>query len=84
MADDDAKLIAAARGGDHGAFSDLVDRHQQALRAFLRRVCLDLNDVDDIAQETLIAAWTQLWRYRGGASLRTWLCAIAWRKARAS
>lgn len=79
---DDAALIAAARAGNQRAFAELIDQHQRALRAFLRRVCRNPNDVDDIAQETLIAAWTQLWRYRGSASVGTWLCAIAWRKAR--
>lgn len=84
MAANDEALIAAARAGDQRAFADLIDKHQQKLRAFLRRVCRNSNDVDDIAQETLIAAWTQLWRYRGRANLSTWLCAIAWRKARDS
>jgi RNA polymerase sigma factor (sigma-70 family) len=77
---DDAELVAAARRGEPGAFRAIVGDHQQAVRSFLRRVLDNPADADDIAQETFLAAWTGLWRYRGGASLRSWLCAIAWKK----
>jgi RNA polymerase sigma-70 factor (ECF subfamily) len=76
----DAELVAAARRGAPGAFRAIVDAHQQAVRSFLRRVLDNPNDAEDLAQETFLAAWTGLWRYRGGASLRSWLCAIAWKK----
>jgi DNA-directed RNA polymerase specialized sigma24 family protein len=32
----DAELVAAARSGSDAAFSRLVERHQAALRGFLR------------------------------------------------
>ncbi|MGA0601182.1 RNA polymerase sigma factor [Caulobacter sp. KR2-114] len=79
-ADGDADLAAAAALGSRPAFDRIVGRHQQAVRSFLRRLCGDAALADDLAQETFIAAWTGLWRYKGGASLRSWLCAIAWRK----
>jgi RNA polymerase sigma factor (sigma-70 family) len=78
--DADVELVAAARRGSPGAFRAIVDAHQQAVRGFLRRVLDNPADADDLAQETFLAAWTGLWRYRGGASLRSWLCAIAWNK----
>jgi len=76
----DAELVAAARRGEPAAFRAIVAAHQQAVRSFLRRVLDNPADADDLAQETFLAAWTGLWRYRGGASLRSWLCAIAWNK----
>lgn len=76
----DADLVAAARRGSQAAFRQLVERHQQAVRGFLRRACADAGDADDLAQETFLAAWSSLWNYRGGASFRSWLCAIAWKK----
>lgn len=76
----DAELVAAARLGSQSAFRAIVARHQQALRSFLRRVLADPADADDLAQETFLAAWSSLWLYRGQASLRSWLCAIAWKK----
>jgi RNA polymerase sigma-70 factor (ECF subfamily) len=76
----DAELVAAARRGSPAAFREIVARHQQAVRSFLRRVLDEAADADDLAQETFLAAWASLGRFRGGASLRSWLCAIAWNK----
>jgi RNA polymerase sigma-70 factor (ECF subfamily) len=80
MDEDDAALLAAVRDGSARAFNTLVDRHQQAVRTFLRRLTSH-GDADDIAQETFLAAWMQAGSYKGGASARSWLFAIAWRKA---
>lgn len=82
MTNSDQEQVAAAAGGSHLAFAQLVDAHQQAVRAFLRRLCRDPSEADDLAQETFVTAWQSLGRFRGDASLRSWLCAIAWRKAR--
>ena len=76
----DAELVEAAARGSPAAFREIVARHQQAVRSFLRRVLADQADADDLAQETFLDAWSGLWRFRGGASLRSWLCAIAWKK----
>jgi RNA polymerase sigma factor (sigma-70 family) len=81
MADDDASLIAAVRDGSERAFNTLIDRHQQALRVFLRGLAGHA-DADDIAQETFLAAWSQAGAFRGRSSVRAWLFAIAWRKAK--
>jgi RNA polymerase sigma-70 factor (ECF subfamily) len=81
MQEEDAALLAAVRERSERAFNRLVDRHQQAVRTFLRRV-VGRNDADDIAQETFLAVWTQAHSYRGGSAVRSWLFAIAWRKAK--
>lgn len=77
---DDA-LIIAVRDGSERAFNLLIDRHQQAVRGFLRGLTSPA-DADDIAQETFLAAWTKAHTFRGGSSVRAWLFAIAWRKAK--
>ena len=82
MADDDSALIDQIRDGSERAFNVLIDRHQQAVRGFLRRLLADPSEADDLAQETFMVAWTRPGSYRGDASVRSWLCAIAWRKAR--
>lgn len=79
-ADLDAGLVEAARRGSDLAFERIVQHHQQAVRAFLRRLGGDLDEADDLAQETFIAAWGALDRFRGQSSLRSWLCGIAYRK----
>ena len=50
----DEALVAASQGGSTEAFARLVERHQQALRAFLRRTCGDWASADDLAQETFL------------------------------
>jgi RNA polymerase sigma-70 factor (ECF subfamily) len=74
-------LVAKARAGSAQAFGRLVDKHQQAVRAFLRRVCGDPAEADDLAQETFLTAWSTIERLRDGVRVSTWLCGIAWRKA---
>ena len=82
MSDDDRELIAAIRDGSESAFNILVDRHQQAVRTFLRRLLGNDADADDMAQETFLAAWTHARAFREESDVRSWLCGIAWRKAK--
>lgn len=73
-------LVAAAQDGAADAFTLIVSRHQQQVRAFLRRACGNRAEADDIAQETFLAAWKSLDRFDGQSSLRSWLTGIAWHK----
>ena len=75
----DAPLVQAARAGDQAAFGRLVGRHQQGLRAFLRRSCGP--EADDVAQDAFVTAWSSLPRLRTDEGFRPWLYGIAWRKA---
>ncbi len=77
----EADLVAKARAGSAQAFGRLVDQNQQAVRAFLRRVCSDHAEADDLAQDAFLTAWSTIERLRDGVRFRTWLCGIAWRKA---
>jgi RNA polymerase sigma factor (sigma-70 family) len=71
---------AASRAGPD--FSRLVALHQQALRAFLRRLTGDFTLADDIAQDTFIFAWQARHRFDPAREFRPWLYGIAWRKYR--
>jgi RNA polymerase sigma-70 factor (ECF subfamily) len=77
--DPDAALIARVLADDdRGAFATLVNRHQAALRAFLRRVCAgDQARADDLAQDAFVRAWGALSGFRGGSRFSTWLHRIA-------
>ncbi|MGD9815359.1 MAG: RNA polymerase sigma factor [Hyphomonadaceae bacterium] len=82
---EEARLIGLARGGDFAAFGRLVDMHQAAVRAFLRRVTGNYADADDLAQEAFARTWDVLNRFDGTSSLRTFICGVAfqyWRRAR--
>jgi RNA polymerase sigma-70 factor (ECF subfamily) len=78
----DADLVRAALAGSDGAFARLVERHQAAVRGFLRRTLGGgWAEADDLAQETFLAAWGALRTLKDPDGLRAWLCGIAWRKA---
>lgn len=76
----DAQLIARVlTEDDRHAFSELVRRHQSAVRTMLRKLaCGDNALADDLAQETFVRAWKGLPRFRGGSALSSWLYRIAW------
>lgn len=76
----DQELVEAARAGSTGAFARLVERHQQPLRAFLRRTCGNWAQADDLAQETFLTAWSRIASLEAGASVRAWLCGIGYNK----
>jgi RNA polymerase sigma-70 factor, ECF subfamily len=74
-------LLARAQQGDRTAFDGLVGIHQTALRGFLRRR-LPIDMVEDVIQETFLAAWSALpgFELRPTARLKTWLYRIALHK----
>lgn len=80
--DTDAVLVGRALSGSDAAFCRLVERHQAAVRGFLRRLLGGgWAEADDVAQEAFLAGWSSLRSLREPAGFRAWLCGIAWRKA---
>src|SRR6476620_6898478 len=75
----DAQLIArVVVHDDRNAFSELVRRHQSAVRATLRRLTAGNHALaDDLAQETFVLAWRNLKSFRQDAKFSTWLYRIA-------
>ena len=78
----DAIWVKRARAGSDAAFGRLVDAHGQAVRNFLRRICPNPDEADDLAQEAFLTAWMALRRLKDPARFRTWVMGIAWRKAK--
>jgi RNA polymerase sigma-70 factor, ECF subfamily len=75
----DAKLIArVVVQDDRHAFSELVRRHQSAVRSTLRRLTAGNHALaDDLAQETFMLAYRNLKSFRQEAQFSTWLYRIA-------
>lgn len=79
---DIATLLQRIARGDPRAFSELVDRYQRPLFAFLGRMGLEAARAEEVAQETFLRAWQHLPRYRTEqAQFSTWLFTIARRLA---
>lgn len=74
--------VHSAQAGSADAFGRLVQMHQQALRAFLRRLSGNAADADDLAQEAFVFAWEHIGRFDASRPFRPWLFGIAWRKYR--
>lgn len=75
----DEQLIArVVVQDDRHAFAELVRRHQSAVRATLRRLTAGNHALaDDLAQETFLAAYRNLKKFRQEARFSTWLYRIA-------
>ena len=75
----DAQLIArVVVQDDRHAFSELVRRHQSAVRATLRRLTAGNHALaDDLAQDTFMLAYRNLKSFRQEAQFSTWLFRIA-------
>jgi RNA polymerase sigma-70 factor, ECF subfamily len=74
--DELTRLLDAAQGGDRLALAAFIRRSQTEVW----RLCAYLVDrqaADDLTQEVYLRAWTALPGWRGEASARTWLLAIA-------
>ncbi|MGD0700406.1 MAG: RNA polymerase sigma factor [Trebonia sp.] len=77
---DDDELITRLAGGDDAALRELFARHAPLLAVRLRTV-LPPSDVEDVLQETFLAAWKGAGSYRPAEKAGGWLWGIARRQA---
>jgi RNA polymerase sigma-70 factor (ECF subfamily) len=77
----ESALLAGAAGGDPDAVRALIDSVGPVVYGFVfARVGGDEPTAQDLLQESLIEALRSAPTFRGDASLRTWVCAIARRR----
>ncbi|CAH0447043.1 RNA polymerase sigma factor CnrH [Ralstonia syzygii subsp. syzygii] len=81
-AEADNTLARQATGGDHGAFGVLVRRHGAALAQAARSFGIPATDIDDVVQDTFVAAWRALGDYDDTRPFRAWLFQIGLNKMR--
>jgi len=77
---DDDELIARLAGGDDTALRELLSLHAPWLAARLR-MALPAADVEDVLQESFLAAWRGAGSYRPEGAAAGWLWGIARRQA---
>ncbi|SDD45983.1 RNA polymerase sigma-70 factor, ECF subfamily [Paracoccus isoporae] len=72
-----AKNVSTAQGSTSGASprDELVD-HLPALRAFALSLTRDGASADDLVQDTIVKAWTNMDKFQPGTNLRAWLFTI--------
>jgi RNA polymerase sigma-70 factor (ECF subfamily) len=81
-AQDDALVLRRVANGDARALEALYQRHAAALFGYLLALNRERTVAEEVLQDTFLAAWHAAGSFRGGASVRTWLFAIARRQAR--
>lgn len=77
---DDATLVERARDGDERAFSTLYRRHARYVAGVVLRLMGDASELDDVVQDTFVAAARGLTGLQEPAKLRGWLVTIAVRR----
>jgi RNA polymerase sigma-70 factor (ECF subfamily) len=70
-------LVARAQRGDTQAFEALYRQHVGNVYGLCLRMTGNASEAEDCTQEAFIQAWSRLDRFRGDASLGTWLHRIA-------
>jgi RNA polymerase sigma-70 factor (ECF subfamily) len=78
----DLELVTrVTSSNDQAAFQLLVERHQSAIRGFLRRLASgDHGLADDLAQDTFLLAYRKMHTLKSGSSVSSWLHTIAYRQ----
>jgi len=80
--EDDSQLVASILEGDVNAYSTLVLRYQGAIFNLMYRMTDSYEDAGDLAQETFIKAYEQLYRFQRGKKFFPWLYTIGLNHAR--
>ncbi len=71
------ELAVRVAKGDLAAFEAIVRRFERQLRAWLAAHCQPGIDVDEVAQRTFVAAFSNIAQYKPGTSFSSWLFTIA-------
>ncbi len=73
----DEQLVERAQAGDGEAFGEVVRRWERKIYALAYGITGSVEEARDATQETFIAAYRNLARFRGEAQVSSWLHRIA-------
>jgi RNA polymerase sigma-70 factor (ECF subfamily) len=72
----DFTLMERIGAGDHQAFRELVERHQNAVIGTVAKMLGNASESEDIAQQVFLRIWRNAKRYRPDAKFTTYLFTI--------
>ena len=73
----EAEIVARVLKGDRQSYALLVDEYKSPIYNLAYRMTGNLEDADDLTQETFIRAYQYLWRYDTSKKFFTWLYTLA-------
>ncbi|MBI2788642.1 MAG: RNA polymerase sigma factor [Elusimicrobia bacterium] len=73
----DADLVRRCLSGDDGGFAALLERHQDRVYSFLRRLTGDARDAEDLSQVVFLKAFRSLETFDLARPFHSWVLAIA-------
>ena len=74
---DEASIVAQARLGDPGAFTELAERYQRNIFRLAQNITQNREDAEDVLQETFLKAYQHLPEFEGHSKFYTWIVRIA-------
>ena len=78
----DRLLVDRFRGGDAGAFEQLVTRYWDRIYGMVHQLLRNQQDAEEVTQDAFIRAHRGLVNFRGDSAFSTWLYQIATNLAR--
>jgi RNA polymerase sigma-70 factor (ECF subfamily) len=78
----ESALIQRVCAGDRGAFYDLVRPHERAIYFSAVSILKNEADAEEVAQEAVLKAFTNLKSFRGECKFSTWIIQITINEAR--
>ena len=73
----DEQLIKRFQAGDEGAYVELVNRYRNRLMSFVFQFVGDMEQAEDVVQDTMLKLYEKKHYYREIAKFSTWLYTIA-------
>ena len=77
----DAELVVQLQEGSEAAFRTLVERYQNRVYRTVLTLLRSPEEAEDVAQEVFVEVYQTIGRFRGEASLTTWLYRLATSRA---
>ncbi len=74
---DETEILALARKGDVGAFSQLMKRYETKIFRLAQHITQNREDAEDVLQETFLKAYEHLDQFQGNSKFYTWVVRIA-------
>lgn len=78
---DEMDLVRRSAAGDAAAFGALFERYADDVYRLARSMGHAGEEAEDVMQDTFLAAFEGIGRFRGRASFKTWLLAILFRQS---